>query len=188
MAGASVFVSYSHSPADAHLRREFDIILSILKDLGIVEAWKDTEIPIGGLWSQDIWQHLNASNYVVLLISPDYLASEFCRKEIRYAKGRAAGPGCRVIPILLRETPLWEEYVGELQALPRGAKPVKSWSDPDRAWKDIAHEIRRLAELDGLWKPPRVPRFAGYPRSVTPKQGCLELSEPEEDSADGVGS
>jgi hypothetical protein len=93
------------------------------------ESWspgKTPRSPAGSQWSDEIWQHLDALDMVVLLISPDYLASSFCRDEMRYAKGQASGRRTRVVPILLRETPLWEEYVGEIQALPRGAKPVKS--------------------------------------------------------------
>jgi len=179
------FVSYSHSPADAHLRERFDTVLEILRDLGIVESWNDTAIQAGEEWEAELEGRLDGAHLVLLLVSPDFLASVWCRREMERAKNRAVTGTVRVIPILLRETPFWEEYVGHLQVLPPGGKPVKSWADLDKAWKEVAHALRAAAESMGLYTAPAAPRAPGSPRPVQARR-FVESAEIDE-SATGAG-
>jgi hypothetical protein len=86
-------------------------------------------------------------NIILLLISIDFINSEYCydtemeRAMERHQKGEA-----RVIPIILRSC-LWQYApFAKLQALPKDAKAVQSWSDRDEALTDIVDGIGKVAE------------------------------------------
>ena len=123
-----VFYSYSHR--DDELREELERHLSILKRQGIITDWHDRRIGAGTEWKGQIDIHLNTARVVLLLISSDFLASDYCYDiEMRRAMERHESGEARVIPIILRPA-IWKGAPFEkLQALPKDAKPVTSWGN-----------------------------------------------------------
>jgi hypothetical protein len=84
---------------------------------------------------------------VLLLISPDFINSDFCyRREMRAALRRHAKGLARVIPIILRPVDWTGTPIGRLLATPRDAKPVTTWHRRDDAFLDVAKSIRQAAE------------------------------------------
>ena len=71
-----VFYSYAH--ADEELRNELDKHLSLLRRQGVIAGWHDRQISAGKQWAQDIDAHLNSAQILLLLISADFLASDYC--------------------------------------------------------------------------------------------------------------
>ena len=71
-----VFISYSHQ--DQTLRQKLDNHLSNLRQQNIITSWYDGEITAGTNWRSQIMQHLNNAQIILLLISDDFMASEFC--------------------------------------------------------------------------------------------------------------
>ena len=71
-----VFLSYSHK--DDALRERLTISLKMLERQGIIETWHDRRITGGLEWKEAIDSHLGTSNLILLLISPDFLASDYC--------------------------------------------------------------------------------------------------------------
>jgi hypothetical protein len=71
----SVFISYSHR--DQVLRDELESHLSNLKRQQIISSWYDGNIVPGTEWQQ-IFEHLASAQIILLLISADFLASDFC--------------------------------------------------------------------------------------------------------------
>jgi hypothetical protein len=140
-----VFCSYSHK--DDHLREELETHLSILQAHGIIDSWHDHAIPAGKEWASQIDERLNSAQIILLLISPDFLASKYCREvEVKRALERHQTGDARVISILLRDVDWHGSPLSKLQALPKDAKPVTSWANRDQAFKDIAIGIRKVAE------------------------------------------
>jgi hypothetical protein len=144
-----IFFSYSHE--DEGLRKELEKHLSLMWRQGIAKNWHDRMIGIGTEWAGQIDKHLNSAQIILLLISADFLASEYCygiemtRALERHKRGEA-----RVIPILLRDVDWSRAPFKELQFLPRGGQPVTRWADKDEAFASIAREIRRVVdELTG---------------------------------------
>lgn len=181
MAGLRLFISYSHARVDVRLRKELEGILEILSDLGIAEAWYDGHIDPGMNWSKEIADHLEAAEVILPLISPDFLASRWCRAELQRAKARSAAGEARLIPVLIRDTLCWKDYLGEFQVLPRGEKPVRQWADRDRAWRGVGEAIRKVAEDLGVYSPPALPHAARLGRMVAdsgPLSGESETGEP----------
>jgi len=80
-------------------------------------------------------------------VSSDFLDSDYCYDlEMKRAIERHDQGFARVIPVILRDVDWQRTPLGKLQALPKGAKPVKSWRDIDEALRTVADGIRATAE------------------------------------------
>ena len=104
-------------------------------------------ISAGTNWAEEIDTHLQTSQIILLLVSPDFLYSEYCySKEMMQAIDRHKNGQARVIPVILRPV-LWEGApFGELQALPKDAKPITIWKTLDEAFNNVAKGILRVVE------------------------------------------
>lgn len=141
----TIFYAYSHE--DKTLRDELEKHLSSLRRQGIIKEWHDREILAGMDWKQAIDQHLMASSFILLLISPDFLASDYCYgNEMQQAFAQYHAGKAHIVPILLRPVDVSGSPFQALQILPSGAKPVTSWSNRDEAFRDIALHIRRAVQ------------------------------------------
>jgi hypothetical protein len=159
-----VFYSYSHKDED--LRDELEKHLSILKHQGVIQSWHDRRIGAGREWEAEIDTHLNTAHIILLLISADFLASDYCYDvEMKRAMERHEAKEACVIPVMLRPCDWRGAPFGKLQALPKDAKPVTSWPDLDEAFLNVAQGIRAAAE--GI-KPAHL--FICYKRNVDPDQ------------------
>lgn len=141
----SVFISYSHR--DQEYREELEKHLSILKRLGVIATWHDRQISGGTEWRGAIDANLASAQVILLLVSPDFIASEYCYDvEVRRAMERHGKREARVVPVILRRV-MWDQApFAKLQALPTDARPVKGWDDRDAAFEDIARGIRAVVE------------------------------------------
>ncbi|MCU0553140.1 MAG: toll/interleukin-1 receptor domain-containing protein, partial [Leptolyngbya sp. Prado105] len=135
-----VFVSYSHE--DELLRVELGKHLSSLRRSQAIAEWHDRKIDAGAEWAKQIDHNLKSADVILLLISPAFIASEYCSSvELTQAMERhEAGTAC-VIPIILRPCYWKNEPFAKLQAYPKNAKPVTTWENPDEAFLDIVHGI-----------------------------------------------
>ncbi|WP_438001891.1 TIR domain-containing protein [Sorangium sp. So ce185] len=140
-----LFFSYSHR--DESLRDELETHLALLKREGLLQSWHDRRIAAGDEWAGQIDRNLDEAEVILLLVSADFLASDYCfDKEMKRALARHDAGQARVIPILLRETDWQSAPFARLQALPKDARPITLWPDRDAAWTDVAKGIRRAVE------------------------------------------
>jgi tetratricopeptide (TPR) repeat protein len=140
-----VFLSYAHR--DERLRAALDSHLSLLKRDGTIAVWHDRMIDAGGEWRQEIDAHLDSAQIVLALVSPSFLASDYCYElEMTRVLARHDAGEARVIPVILRPVDWQTSPLGSLQALPTNAKPVASWKDRDAALADVADGVRRVAK------------------------------------------
>jgi len=140
-----IFYSYSHK--DEHLRAELETHLAILKQQGIITGWYDRRISAGKEWKGEIDKHLNTAAIVLLLISADFIASDYCYDvEMKRAMERHKAGEARVIPIILRPSDWKGTPFDGLQALPKDAKPVVNWRSHDEAFRDVEVGIRGVVE------------------------------------------
>src|SRR5690242_1028098 len=101
-------IFYCYAQADHELRDELEKHLSPLRRLRQV-TWSDYNILAGTNWEQEIEQRIDRAHLILLLISPDFIASDQCYTvEMQRALERQGAGEARVIPILLRPT-YWEE-------------------------------------------------------------------------------
>jgi hypothetical protein len=140
-----IFFSYCHRDED--LMKELVKHLSILKRPGVVQGWHDRQITPGQEWASEIDEHLNSAQVILLLISSDFLASEYCWGiETQRAMERHAAREACVIPVILRSVDWQGAPFGKLQSLPKDAKPITSWTNRDEAFLDVAQGIRKAIE------------------------------------------
>jgi hypothetical protein len=138
---------YCYAREDKDLRDELDKHLNPLKRLGFIQSWHDLDISPGEEWEKEIDVHLGSAQVILLLISPDFIASDYCYgKEMQMAINRHYAGDAVVIPIIMRPSAWKGMPFSKLQMLPSGAKPVTLWSDRDEAFEDIVKSIRTLIE------------------------------------------
>ena len=146
-ASAQISLFYSYAHIDAPLRDELDKHLSLLRQGGFITQCYDRNISAGTEWIDQIDNHLNAAQIILLLISSDFLASTYCYSiEMKRALERHEAGEARVIPILLRPVDWNDAPFAKLQVLPQNTNPVTSWADRDLAFRDIAIQIRRVVK------------------------------------------
>jgi hypothetical protein len=139
-----LFFSYSHK--DEELRDELQKHLSVLQRNGHIEQWHDRRIGVGTEWKGDIDEHLKTADIILLLISSDFLSSNYCYDiELELAMRRHESGEARVIPVFLRPCDWSGSQFGRLQGAPTDAKPVTVWTNQDEAFTDIAKHIRKAA-------------------------------------------
>jgi hypothetical protein len=118
-----------------------------LERQGLIEEWHDRMISPGDEWEEAIAENLETSQLVLLLVTPDFIASHYIyEKEIDQAIERHSRGEARVIPIIVRPA-LWEDTTfGKLQALPQGPKPITTWANQDEAWLDVLKGIQQAVQ------------------------------------------
>ena len=114
------------------------------------DGWSDDrKIGAGTEWKAQIDNHLNSAHLIFLLISADFVASDYCYDvEMKRAMERHDAGEARVIPIILKPCDWHNGPFGKLQALPKDGRAVTDWSNRDKAFTDVAKGIRAaVAEL-----------------------------------------
>src|SRR6266516_2356665 len=140
-----VFCSYAHE--DEAWRQKLETHLSLLRRQGLVSLWHDRLIPPGTDWAHAIDTHLEAASVILLLVSADFLASDYCYStEMKRALERQEASEARVVPILFRPADLKDAPFEHLQALPTDEKPLSASQDEDMALTDVVAGIRRVLE------------------------------------------
>ncbi len=140
-----IFCCYAR--ADEALLKQLKKHLSPLQRQQGIDVWHDRDISAGAEWEEEIKRHLNEAHIILLLISPDFIHSDYCYDtEMKRAFERHERREATVIPVIVRpvawqKTPVGNGTLDRLQALPKDAKPVTTWKNRDEAWKDVTEGI-----------------------------------------------
>jgi Tubulin like/TIR domain len=140
-----IFCAYAHE--DEPLRSALAKHLSALKRQGLIASWHDREINAGKEWAKEIDTHLNSAQIILLLVSPDFLYSDYCYGvELKRAMERHKQGEASVIPVIVRPVDWEQEPLGQLKVLPFDGRPVTSWPNQDEAFLEIAKGLRKVVE------------------------------------------
>jgi hypothetical protein len=145
-AGAiEVFFSYTHE--DEAWRKKLEKSLSAMRREGLIQGWHDRNILAGSEWKREIMTRLNTAPIILLLVSQDFIDSDFCwNVELQQAMQRhKEGTAC-VIPIIVRPSDWKKTPFAQLQALPQDGMPISTWSNEDEALLQVARGIRHVIE------------------------------------------
>ncbi len=145
-----IFHVYSHHKEDIALKDRLDKHLRPLSEPNTVVHWDNREIMPGQEWNAEIKKHLNDADIILLLISPDFMASDDCYKQMEIALARHNKGEVRVIPIILRHVDRENVPFSHLQVLPESGKPVNSWPDHGRGVCRCQEGINRA--IDEIYK------------------------------------
>src|SRR5437762_7465019 len=113
----SVFLSYAHE--DEPLLRQLETHLSLLKRQGLISTWYNRQIVPGTNWAKVIDEQLEQASIILLLVSPDFLTSDYCYQvEMKRALERHEAGQARVLPVALRPVDWRGAPFAYLQTLP----------------------------------------------------------------------
>lgn len=139
------FISYSHRDAEA-----LDRLHTHLKPLvreGQIETWFDRDILAGDELDADITEQLETCELFLLIVSPDFLASDYCvEREMQRALQRHDAGEARVVPIIIEPCDWTSSPLRKLKAVPKDGKPVSEWTNENNAYLDVVQELRRILE------------------------------------------
>jgi internalin A len=143
----TVRLVFSYAHKDEELRDQLETHLKLLQRQGVINTWHDRKIRPGDVWKDVIDEHFKRADLVLLLVSADFIASDYCYEiEMRTSLERHAKGKAKVVPVVLRQC-LWQQApFGQLQTLPENGRAVTSWSNPDEAWTDVAKGIENVVE------------------------------------------
>jgi len=140
-----IFCSYAHE--DQLFAQQLKVHFALLGRLHSWVVWSDTEICAGEDWEKTIQAHLDAAQIILLLVSADFIASDYCySKEMQRAMERHERKEAYVIPILIRAVANWQQApFGKLQVLPADDKPItdRYWHTVDEA---LAHVVKKISQ------------------------------------------
>ena len=124
---------------------------------GQIMILSDVNLNAGVEWEKELHKYLESAEVVLLLISPDFMDSDYCYTEMGRAIARHDEGSAVVIPILLRPTFRQNASFAKLQIIPTQAKPVTSWPNQDDAFHDITEHINRvISELSSDSRPAEI--------------------------------
>ena len=137
-----VFISYSHQ--DKALKERLMKHLNSLIRQKYIEIWHDGMVLPGADVNEDIFREIEECDMALLLISADYLASDYCYSVEMETFMKLRDVGKIVVPVLLRPVDLDGTPFEDLKSLPEDRAAVSSFSDEDEAMKSVALGIRMV--------------------------------------------
>jgi TIR domain len=203
-----IFCIYAYQ--DEAWLRKLETHLGLLKKQGLISFWHDRLVIPGTDWAKTIDTHLETASVIVLLVSADFFASDYCYGiEMQRALERQVAGEARVIPLLVRPVDWRNAPFAHLHTLPTDARPLSTWQDEDTAFTNVVAGIRRVLEdlpllaasapraaLPAIWNIPypRNPFFLGRENELAQVRQRLQagqttaLSQPQAISGlGGVG-
>ena len=158
-----VFVSYAHE--DELHRVELAKHLRSLEAEGLIQLWHDRKITAGREWAGAIDASLGQAHIVLLLISADFLASDYCNDvELTEATRRHESGRARVVPIILRSCDWRHSRFARFNALPADGTAVVEATHPDQLFAQVATGLRAVVEEMSA----AAPSAPGAPSTHTP--------------------
>lgn len=158
-----VFCSYAHE--DELWRKRLETHMSLLIRQHLISFWHPRLIAPGTDWSNAIDAHLERASIILLLISSNFLASDYCYGvEMQRAIARHNAGEAKVIPILVRPVDWGSAPFARLKILPESKKPLSSWKKQEEALAEITASIRRMIQD---WHAGRRPSSVYPPLSST---------------------
>lgn len=143
----NVFVSYSH--ADATWLERLKVHLRPLVRKGALNLWDDTRISPGQAWQEEVAEALARARVAVLLVSADFLASDFVvNNELPPLLHRAASGGVLILPVVIGPCLFWEhEELARYQCVNPPNKPLSQMANGSGV---LGPKCRQVLPLSGV--------------------------------------
>ncbi len=190
---APIEVFCSYADEDASFQESLERHLSMLLHSKSIVIWHRRKSTAGGDWKHELDDHLNTASLILLLISPDFLASEHVYKvELQRAMERHRAGDVQLLPILLRPCNWQGAPFASLQMLPRNGIPLEGWEHRDAGFTEVVNEIRKVlhtlpaltlrtppSTAPTIWQVPypRNPVFTGREQILTQLAETLQTGE-----------
>lgn len=139
----SVFISYSH--VDKEYLDRLQIHLKPLHKKGVIELWDDTRIKTGEKWKEQIENALARARVAILIVSADFLASDFIvDNELPPLLKVAESEGVKIIPVIAKPCGFTrDENLSVFQSINSPDVPITSMdgNEREKTYDQIASEI-----------------------------------------------
>jgi tetratricopeptide (TPR) repeat protein len=140
----TVFISYSHR--DDQWKSRILAHLELVGQPDSYDVWSDRVIEAGADWFEQIRRSISSASVALLLISPNYLASEFIlNEEVSRLLVQSSKKELLLIPIIVKPCD-WESlnWLRQIQVFPEDGKPLslKTSDDVVRSLDELAGRIR----------------------------------------------
>ena len=141
---------FSYSHVDEALRNELEKHLSPLKRAGKITTWHDRRIVPGQEFERQIDQYFSEADIILLLISSDFIASDYCYEvEMTNALTRHKRGEAVVIPVILRECAWHQLPFGSILAATVDGKPITKFASHDEGYVQVVNAVSRaIADMD----------------------------------------
>lgn len=145
-----IFISYAHADEDwltnlkTHLK-------SLQKYVGGFDYWDDKRLRTGDRWKEEIEKALQSASAAILLISPDFLASDFiANDELPPILEQANTQGTKIFPVIIRRSLFTHSPLSSFQSVNPPEKPLKACSEAevDEYFYNLMEDIIYKLELD----------------------------------------
>lgn len=139
----SAFISYSHK--DKKYLDELHVHLAQYVRTGVVDFWDDAKITPGSKWHDEIKMALQLAKVAVLLVSADFLASDFvATDELPPLLAAAEQEGAIILPVILRPCALKDTNLAQYQAVNAPSNPLSNMTrgKRDEVWTKLAELIK----------------------------------------------
>lgn len=154
-----IFISYSHRGNGLRWKEDLLKELVVFEKHGVLDVWHDDEMKLGENWHARINAAMKEAGLAVLLLTNEFLESEFVRTcELPELKRRHEKEGLRIAPILCERCD-WEAdpWLASLQIKPRvqtNPAPLATLpkTDADQALRRMTLEIAEEMSLVALTK------------------------------------
>lgn len=142
-----IFICYVHEKDNIRMLHELLKSIATLQRHYPIVFFYDGDISAGAEWEREIKEHLDTAQIILLLISPSFLASDFCSGvEMKRALERHECGEAYVIPLILYPA-LWQySPIAKLQVLPLNGEPISQWRSRDAAWVSVGKGIVEVIE------------------------------------------
>lgn len=139
------FISYSHQNK-SYLERLMVHLKPLTKN-GLLDIWVDTRIKTGDKWKEEIENALTESSISILLISADFMASDFIvNNELPPLLSKAEVKGTKILPVIVSPCRFSREpTLNRFQAINSPTEPLSAMSEDEREmiYDKLAHEIEQ---------------------------------------------